>query len=70
MACEAGKCIAGRIGSAEITENDWERANKDFDGVIEVWNEKTRRFAIPHPGYVTTAKFCVNCGRKLDDHQR
>lgn len=65
MTCDAGNCIAGMIGATEITETEWQRSLRDFDGVIKAWNEKTKRFAIPHPGYVRPAKFCVNCGRKL-----
>jgi len=63
--CVKGMCIAGLTGSTPINVEDWERAVDEFEKVIEVWNVKTRRFAIPHPGFVHKSNFCVKCGRKV-----
>lgn len=60
-------CTVGMIGTRRINEGDWQQASADFDKVIEDWNECTKRFAIPHPGFANKFVYCPNCGYKIED---
>lgn len=64
--CRPGKCIAGAIGDKEITVKDWATENLRFQGKIELWNELTKRFAIPHIGFAQQFHHCHKCGCEID----
>jgi len=55
------------IGTKQILAGDWADAAADFDRVIEDWNEKTKRFAVPHPGYARKFVYCPMCGSKVEE---
>lgn len=67
MADKCERCITGMIGTKPILAGDWTDAAADFDRVIEDWNEKTKRFAVPHPGFARKFVFCPMCGSKVED---
>lgn len=60
--CKRGECIAGFIANQEVKASEWANAEQRFLGKIELWNELTKRHAIPHIGFVQKAKFCTTCG--------
>ncbi|EEW6789644.1 hypothetical protein LPQ20_20810 [Klebsiella pneumoniae] len=62
--CE--RCTVGMIGTKPILAGDWQAAAADFVKVIEDWNEKTKRFAIPHPGFANKFAYCPLCGSKVE----
>lgn len=62
--CE--RCTVGMIGSKPIMSGEWAAAQADFDRVIENWNEQTKRFAIPHPGFARKFNYCPHCGCKVE----
>lgn len=65
--CPAGECIAGEIGGANpVMVKDWRDAVLKFEGKIELWNELTKRHAIPHIGYIDRFNFCTQCGKKIE----
>ncbi len=64
--CAPGSCTAGAIGSKQVKVKDWHDAVQRFEGKIELWNELTKRHAIPHIGFVQPFKFCPDCGRSVD----
>lgn len=66
MSCEEGSCIAGTIGSQLVTARYWTALEAAFEITIDNFNEVTKRFAVPHPGWLTRAKFCVRCGEPLN----
>lgn len=51
MANKCLRCVTGMIGATKIYEGDWEQSAALFEKKIEDWNERTRHYAIPHPGY-------------------
>lgn len=57
-------CVVGMIGSRFITEDKWENEESIFNKTIELWNEQTKRFAIPHPGFSVRLSYCPLCGHK------
>uniref|UniRef100_A0AB39CE62 Uncharacterized protein n=1 Tax=Pseudomonas phage HRDY3 TaxID=3236930 RepID=A0AB39CE62_9VIRU len=63
--CRAGRCIVGEIRNRAVLEKDWVKEAKAFQKVIADWNEKTKRFAIPHPGFCHPSNYCAMCGRPL-----
>ncbi|MDS0076748.1 hypothetical protein QU609_10455 [Enterobacter hormaechei subsp. hoffmannii] len=63
--CE--KCTVGIIGTKPILAGNWRAAAADFDKVIDDWNEKTKRFAIPNPGFARKFFYCPLCGSKVED---
>ncbi|UIS74596.1 hypothetical protein [Morganella phage Mecenats66] len=67
MTDKCSACIIGHIGSDYIREGDWQKASDNFDQVIKDWNEKTKRYAVPHPGYVTKFNHCPACGHKIEE---
>lgn len=67
MSCPDGQCIRGVIASCEVTETAWDKAVSDFELKIIDFNTRGKRQQINHPGFVKEAKYCRNCGRKLDD---
>ena len=67
MADKCDTCIVGMIGTTKIAEGHWAEAAADFDKVIDDWNERTKRFAIPHPGFAIKFFHCPMCGRKVED---
>lgn len=68
-ACAPGSCIAGAIGAEQVKAKEWHGAVQRFEGKIELWNELTKRHAIPYIGYVNPFKFCPACGTSVD-HER
>jgi hypothetical protein len=64
--CPEGECIAGRIGSKTVKVCDWRLEVLKFNAKIELWDELTKHFAIPHMGWVSKAAFCGNCGSPVD----
>jgi hypothetical protein len=64
--CAPGACLAGAIGAEQVQEKDWCNAVLRFEGKIELWNELTKRHAIPHIGFISPFKFCPACGRGID----
>ena len=67
MAEKCERCVTGMIGTRRILSGDWADAAADFDRVIEDWNEKTKRFAVPHPGFANKFAYCPMCGSKVED---
>lgn len=64
--CPEGMCLAGHIGSKEVVVQDWAVEALKFEGQIELWNEATKRHALPHIGFMTPYKFCPACGSPID----
>ena len=64
--CAAGECHAGVIGSEQVRERDWHQSVQRFEGKIELWNQLTKRHAIPHIGFIQPFKFCTECGKAID----
>lgn len=64
--CPAGECIAGTIDGKMVKMKDWRLEVLKFSGKVELWNELTKRYAIPHIGWVSQAAFCGNCGTPID----
>lgn len=62
--CE--RCTVGTIGTKPILAGGWQAAAADFEKVIEDWNEKTKRFAVPHPGFANKFAYCPLCGNKVE----
>ncbi|MGT5005398.1 hypothetical protein ACRWGL_19860 [Escherichia coli] len=67
MAEKCKSCIVGMIGSGPIKEGFWRQALREFDVVIQDWNEKTKRVAVPHPGFANKFNYCPRCGCKVED---
>ncbi|KJX16421.1 hypothetical protein SG64_18600 [Enterobacter hormaechei subsp. xiangfangensis] len=67
MADKCDRCAVGIIGTKSILAGDWKAAEADFEKLIEDWNEKTKRFAIPHPGFARKFFYCPLCGSKVED---
>ncbi|EAT3775108.1 hypothetical protein LWU92_21655 [Enterobacter hormaechei] len=63
--CE--RCTVGMIGTKPILAGGWQAAAADFERVIADWNEKTKRFAVPHPGFANKFAYCPLCGSKVED---
>nr|DAF93623.1 MAG TPA: Rad50 zinc hook motif [Myoviridae sp. ctshb19] len=63
--CKPGTCIVGEIQNVAICERDWMKKATAFQKVIADWNEKTKRFAVPHPGFCYRSNYCAMCGRPL-----
>lgn len=55
------------IGAKPIHTGEWAVASADFDRLIEDWNEKTKRFVVPHPGFARKFNYCPHCGNKVED---
>lgn len=66
MADKCEQCVTGMIGTTPVYVGGWTEANAVFDRVIDDWNEKTKRFAVPHPGYARKFNYCPRCGRKVE----
>lgn len=66
MADKCKRCLVGMIGSRKIYAGELAGALADFDKVIEDWNEKTKHFAIPHPGFANKFVYCPHCGNKVE----
>lgn len=58
-------CIVGMIGSLQVNEGRWAEAEAKFQKVIADWNEKTKRHAVPHPGFANKFNHCPVCGHKV-----
>lgn len=58
-------CIVGMIGSRRIYEGLWAKAEAEFQKVVADWNEKTKRHAVPHPGFANKFNHCSVCGHKV-----
>ena len=67
MADKCERCTVGMIGTKTILSGCWRNAAADFDKVIDDWNEKTKRVAVPHPGFANKFEYCPQCGSKVDD---
>lgn len=67
MADKCEKCTVGIIGTKQILAGDWADAVAAFDLVIAEWNEKTKRFAVPHPGFANKFVYCPCCGCKVEN---
>ena len=63
--CADGMCHQGMIGSRRITAAAWGEVCKAFQKRIDDWNEKTKRFEVPHPGIVYEFTFCPVCGNRI-----
>lgn len=59
-------CVVGMVGTKKIPEGLWAMAEADFEKVIDDWNERTKRFAIPHPGSAIKFIHCPMCGHKVE----
>lgn len=66
MAEKCARCTVGMIDAKPILAGDWVIASADFDRVIENWNEQTKRFAVPHPGFARKFNYCPHCGSKVE----
>jgi len=55
------------IGATKIYQGDWEQSAAFFEKKIADWNERTRHYAIPHPGFANKFNHCPMCGRKVED---
>jgi len=64
---KCNRCIVGLIGSQPVLSSDWANAVVNFEIVIADWNEKTKRFAVPHPGFAHKFNYCPHCGNKVED---
>lgn len=64
--CLPGECIAGSIGESEIKVRDWATEHLRFQGKIDLWNELTKHFAIPHIGFAQAFRHCHQCGHEID----
>lgn len=65
--CMRGNHIAGCIGSVGLVrQSDRDQAVADFELVIEDFNVRGQREQVAHPGWCTPAKFCVECGARLE----
>lgn len=60
MADKCDRCAVGIIGTKSILAGDWKAAEADFEKLIEDWNEKTKRFAIPHLASLVNS-FTAHC---------
>ncbi|CAM7385769.1 CENP-V/GFA domain-containing protein [Citrobacter cronae] len=67
MAEQCKCCTVGMIGAKPILTGEWAVASADFDRLIEDWNEKTKRFVVPHPGFARKFNYCPHCGNKVED---
>lgn len=67
MADKCERCMTGMIGIRPILDGDWADAVAAFDLVIAEWNEKTKRCAVPHPGFANKFAYCPLCGSKVED---
>lgn len=63
--CQKGCCIAGNIAGKMVSEAEWPFEVLRFEGVILLFNKLTRTREIPHPGFITPATFCIECGHKV-----
>jgi len=54
------------VGTTQVYSGGWAAAEADFDLVIAEWNEKTKRFAVPHPGFARKFLYCPHCGQKVE----
>lgn len=59
-------CVIGMIGSKEIRSGDWEKATQEFSEIIADFNEKTKHYAIPHPGFEVKFSYCPYCGKAVE----
>lgn len=64
--CAPGQCWAGVVGTTRVQEKHWHDAVQRFEGKIELWNELTKRHAIPHIGFVQRFNYCTECGKAID----
>lgn len=64
MASGCLRCVTGMIGATRIYEGDWEQSEAIFKRKVEDWNECTRHFAIPHPGFANKFNHRPMCGKK------
>jgi len=55
------------IGSLQVNEGHWAEAEARFQKVIADWNEKTKRHAVPHPGFANKFNHCPVCGHKVTE---
>lgn len=67
MANKCERCMVGMIGERPIRSGAWQAAAADFEKVINDWKEKTKRFAVPHPGFARKFAYCPMCGSKVED---
>lgn len=67
MADKCARCTVGMIGSRPILAGGWVTAITEFNKVTEEWDEKTKRFAIPHPGFARKFNYCPHCGHTVED---
>ncbi|QDK20866.1 hypothetical protein ES815_22145 [Leclercia adecarboxylata] len=67
MADKCNNCTVGMIGSRPILSGGWAAAITEFNKVTEEWDEKTKRFAIPHPGFARKFNYCPHCGSTVED---
>lgn len=70
--CAPGECLAGYMGFPKDTVKikSWADEYLRFQGKIELWNELTKRHAIPHIGTTEKFEFCPVCGHKIDPSVR
>lgn len=63
MKCKEGECIVGAIAGEDVSFKQWnKRFAKHMENVEEFCSSPR---ALPHPGHVRLAKFCINCGRAV-----
>lgn len=67
MAGHCERCTVGMIGARQILSGEWANAIAEFEIVIAAWNEKTKHFAIPHPGFANKFCFCPKCGQRVEE---
>ncbi len=67
MTAKCAVCIVGMIGARKITEGGWALEEARFKTVVAEWNEKTKRQAIPHPGFSNKFNHCPVCGHKVTE---
>ena len=67
MSGKCNTCIVGIIGSPRIKEGEWKKEENKFRDVIADWNERTKRFAVPHPGFANKFSYCPVCGHKVQE---
>ncbi|MFL1449189.1 hypothetical protein ACI77O_12410 [Pseudomonas tritici] len=56
----------GYIPNQVAKAKDWNQKLIDFIAAVEDFNVRGQRDQITHPGTVQEAKFCADCGAKID----
>lgn len=67
--CAKGKCIVGHLPRRGLVkEEDWDVSLRDFYREVDHWIQIGNRRAEPHPGWPEPFKFCMTCGKQLENN--